>query len=474
MVTSSLIATNLLHLSLSFWLGSANSMTIPGYIMRRDVPDTGKEWMSLYPGMEFQASAEVDTNPAVRSALDRLLKGSASEYEKQFIDGTETYYNDYSQAWRLLGFFIDCNAPRSNNKECGEEEQNHDEQQNADEAPCQRYLMWAAYIDLNYSGGGIGEYQFYDRVNNKWDSSSCKAQNGRCAKMDCHLKGTSFTLLGFFKEPNYHEWMEQLFKHAGVCIWSDEEYSYMQTDRLLWPCDCTNTGEQDEYGNTLYYETKPMAEGRIGLGLYTDSRCSMDYVGNMSVEEVLGEYASNSESDSEYGTVYSLEEGLSKWNNAFDAFKVCQPCKAYDLGYNSDLKEGREGGGEDDNGQSFDCVDDAGYTDVNQCMKFRTKTEMLPADFRDISIAHQQGTIVQVEVLGVTYGYGGYRGSSAGLTTEFAMESKVRSTNTSRGLFMMSVAFFLVSVALYRVAKSKKKRSSKLKVPLAASDGVMA
>jgi hypothetical protein len=471
-----MITTNLLILSSASWMRvSAKSLTVPGYMASGDVPDTGKEWMSLYPGMEFQASAEVDSNsnPAVKIALDRLLKGSASEYEKQFIDGTETYYNDYSQAWRLLGFFIDCNAPRNNYKECGEDQQNDQDQDSGDEPACQRYLMWAAYIDLNYSGGGIGEYQFYDRVNSKWDSSSCKAKDGRCAKMDCHLKGTSFTLLGFFKEPNYHEWMEQLFKHAGVCIWSDEEYSYMQTDRHLWPCDCTSTDQLDEKGNILYYETKPMVEGRIGLGLYTDSRCSMDYTGKMSVEDVLGEYASSSENDSEWGTVYSLEEDLTKWNNAFDAFKVCQPCKAYDLGFNSDLKEGREGGGEDEDGQSFDCVDDAGYTDVNQCMKFRTKTEMIPADFRDITIAHQQGTIVQVEVLGVTYGYGGYRGSSAGLTTEFSMASQPINSTTSRGFLIASVMFFLLGVALYRMTKRNSSQSSKMEVPLVPSEGIM-
>lgn len=80
------------------------------------------------------------------------------------------------------------------------------------------------YVDLDYSGGGIGEYQFYDRQNHRWDATSCKSEkNGRCARMDCHLKDTHFKLLGFFKEPNYHEWMEQLFKHQGVCLWTNEE-----------------------------------------------------------------------------------------------------------------------------------------------------------------------------------------------------------------------------------------------------------
>lgn len=83
--------------------------------------------------------------------------------------------------------------------------------------------MWAAYIDLDYAGGKIGEYQFYDRSTQRWDATSCGKNHGRCAKMDCHLPSTHFKLLGFFKEPNYHEWMEQLFKHrkyTSTTIWS--------------------------------------------------------------------------------------------------------------------------------------------------------------------------------------------------------------------------------------------------------------
>lgn len=445
------------------------NLAIPGFMKKSEVPDTGKDWISLYPGMEFQASASADTDPRVRDALKRLLTGTSNgEYDRQFIDGSESYYNDYSQAWRLLGFFIDCNAPFNNHNQCGDNQNNQQNQQNSDQPACQRFLMWAAYIDLNYSGGGLGEYQFFDRTTNSWDSSSCHAKDGRCAKMDCHLKDTSFTLLGFFKEPNYHEWMEQLFKHAGVCIWSDEEYNYMQTDRKLWPCDCSSTNQQDENGNTLYYDAKPMVEGRISLGLYTDSRCSEDYMGSMNVEAILAATGTGNDG------IYTLEEGLSKWNDAFDAFKVCQPCKAYDLGFNKDLNEGREGGGQDENGQSFDCVDDAGYTDVNQCMKFRTKTEMLPAAFRDIKLAHQQRTIVEVEVLGTTYGYGGYRGSQAGLSTEFTMTQSSKNNNAPKYVFMGSVILFWAGVFVFWKAKKNAARTSTMETPLVPAEGVLA
>jgi hypothetical protein len=203
------------------------------------------------------------------------------------------------------------------------------------------------YIDPAYSGGGIGEYQFYDRSKQSWDKTSCVAQSGRCAKMDCHLQDTHWELLGFFKEPNYHEWMEQLFKHQGVCLWTDEEYSFMSTERQLWPCYCTSTGQTDEDGNVLYYDTKPMPEARIGLGLYTDSRCKYDYMGGLDVATVL-----KSSRDGE--DVSELEQNLQTWNDAFDVYKICQPCKAYDLGYNSN-NQGNRQGDKDENGNAFDC-----------------------------------------------------------------------------------------------------------------------
>lgn len=85
-------------------------------------------------------------------------------------------------------------------------------------------------------------------------------------------------------------------------------------------------------------------------------------------------------------SAYSLEVGLEKWNDAFDVFKVCQPCKAYNLGYNTDLNNGggdRQGGDQDE-GYAFSCYDDADYLNVNQCMKYATKTEMLAGTWKGV------------------------------------------------------------------------------------------
>lgn len=317
---------------------------------------------------------------------------------------------------------------------------------------------------MDYAGGGIGEYQFYDRHSQRWDDSSCVAQNGRCAKMDCHLKDTNFKLLGFFKEPNYHEWMEQLFKHQGVCLWTDEEYNFMSTDRYLWPCYCKSTGQSDEDGNLLYFDTKPMPEGRIGIGLYTDNKCKFDYMpkGGTSVD-VLNVLEQGGGDRNEYGSVARLKEGLEQWNDAFDVFKVCQPCKAYNLGYNKDVNKGdRKGGDEQNGGYAFACYDDADYVNVNQCMKFKTKTEMLAADFRDLMLAHEQGNIVQFEVMAKTYGYGGYRTDKGHMISEnFNYTARTGVPIKTIGFFAFSLAFFLLSLCVFYDLYAKRRRGNR-------------
>ena len=99
---------------------------------------------------------------------------------------------------------------------------------------------------LNYSGGGIGEYQLWDRDYQQWDTTSCNYDSGgsgRCAKMDCHLEDTEWSLLGLFKHQGYDDWMEQLFKHEGFCVWSEDEYSFMDATRNAWPQGCASTGK---------------------------------------------------------------------------------------------------------------------------------------------------------------------------------------------------------------------------------------
>jgi len=144
----------------------------------------------------------------------------------------------------------------------------------------------------------------------------------------------------------------------------------MQEARDWWPKGCTSTGKKD--GRTpIYMDVKPGVGGTMELGLYTDSACTIDYTrGRVKL-----------------GTE---QQYVDKWNEALGIFRVCQPCKAYSL---SELEQKDDAEGDDNNGR-FTCDDDAGYKNVNQCMKFRTKTDARPASYKEVALASFQGSIV--------------------------------------------------------------------------------
>ena len=205
--------------------------------------------------------------------------------------------------------------------------------------------------------------------------------------MDCHLEDTHFSLLGFFKHRVIDDWMEQLFKHEGICVWTDEEYAFMKNARKGWPSGCSTSSSTytDDDGNVypIYYDMKPANGGAITLGLYTDSHCVIEYKSKgsddpITPQNVLGNVFANAGSgDRDHNdnngnydfSSWSLTKALSYWDSAFDIFTICQPCVAHDLNNydgsayaNND--DDRGGGGQQ--GDPFDCYDDADYTNVNQ------------------------------------------------------------------------------------------------------------
>ena len=156
--------------------------------------------------------------------------------------------------------------------------------------------------------------------------------------MDCHLANSQWKLLGIFKIDNVSGgdgWMEQLFKHQGVCVWGWDTYDFASDMRRSLPEGCTQTELTDSKGNKLYYDIKPAKHANITLGLYTDAMCSQEYSGKKSYN--VYDIAGYDESD------------FIAFNDALDAYKICQPCVAYNL---SDTY--------------FQCNDDAGYTNCNQ------------------------------------------------------------------------------------------------------------
>lgn len=116
-----------------------------------DLPAADAPWITTRDGAaEVLVAQDIDEDPAVQAELTiarrRFLAGSTSGYENEFIDGSESYYNDYAQAWRLLGFYTDCNAPHNNFNECdGDGNGNNNGNSNdGDQPACQRckYSSW--------------------------------------------------------------------------------------------------------------------------------------------------------------------------------------------------------------------------------------------------------------------------------------------------------------------------------------------
>lgn len=107
---------------------------------------------------------------------------------------------------------------------------------------------------------------------------------------------------------------------------------------------------------------------------------------------------------------------IETWNEYMSQFKICQPCKAYNLqsdkqDQNKHKRRGRRKLGNDGDGSEtarYNCNDEAGYTNVNQCYKFETKTKMTIAVAEDLQMASELGTILRIKAYGQWYGEGGY------------------------------------------------------------------
>eukprot|EP00536_Pseudo-nitzschia_multiseries_P012322 jgi/Psemu1/260480/estExt_Genewise1Plus.C_4660012 len=327
-----------------------------------------------------------------------------------YVDSSQTYYDGYSQAWRYLGWYVDCNGGSSRYYSRGSHSGSQDQSSNFGNNYCQRYLMWAAYVDESYGGGGIGEYAIFDTNKGSYDSTACDTNgNGDCKLMDCHdPASTNWKLIGVFKEASYFgndAFFEQLFKHEGVCVWNDENlYEFMsETREESFSSGCLSTGiSYGDYG--IYIDLKPSYNGNMTYALYTDYVCATEYEGyDLNVESVAANM----------GLLYGSY--MEAWNDAMEPFKVCQPCRAYNLQNSGSSSKSssyyktangwyNDDDGYDPNNGYFRCDDDADYSNVNQCMKFRSHADLEPATWEDLVSATNQGGILTVNVSGVVFG----------------------------------------------------------------------
>jgi len=155
--------------------------------------------------------------------------------------------------------------------------------------------------------------------------------------------------------------------------------------------------DDDNSNYYLYIDLKPTWNGNMTNALYTDSNCKTEYEGlDVDVETIAASM----------GLLYG--DYLTEWNDGLEAWKVCRPCMAHSLAnqyvstssYNDDDAWQQS----DPNEGYFQCNDDADYTNVNQCMKFRTHANLEVATWEDLVTATNQGGILEVNVGGITFG----------------------------------------------------------------------
>ena len=189
-------------------------------------------------------------------------------------------------------------------------------------------------------------------------------------------------------------------------------------------------------GSATYakFDLKPTSGGGVGIGLYTDFKCSQEYKGSeVTVDEVLESYV---------GYDVEAEQTMEYVNQALDAFKVCTPCRTYDLNYNpaQNANDDEDNDGDDDdadpNNANFVCVDSAGYEGTNQCMMFAQNSQK--ATFQDVSLASQQGTITR---------------------TNASVDVK-ESWWEAWGFFFISLLVFLLGIVCFCMNAVKRKRVS--------------
>jgi hypothetical protein len=117
--------------------------------LNKDLFNSGKDWVTLDNGVEFQPGQEMD--PRIEHVRKLWSAGDHQDpYDVVFLDGGETYYDDYSQAWRALGFYIDCDAKESDAYRRRRARSLEEEEYTP--TGCRRYMLWAAVSRLDFEG----------------------------------------------------------------------------------------------------------------------------------------------------------------------------------------------------------------------------------------------------------------------------------------------------------------------------------
>jgi hypothetical protein len=215
----------------------------------------------------------------------------------------------------------------------------------------------------------------------------------------CVGQGTSYKPLSYFRQDDPLEFIQLLAKYQGSCSWDEDHYAAVTaaTDNNGWlPNGCTEAAGDDNYDDNLYYDFKPLSDGDIAIGIYTDAQCQTEYNGQIDLDAMIA---------AKYGQDVDVSTQLQLINKALDTFKVCQPCRTYDLGAADESAAANEDGdeqeqdandnnnNEDPNHSQFVCNDAAGNAGINMCEAIAKNSQIEAASLMDVYRASSTGTL---------------------------------------------------------------------------------
>jgi len=273
-------------------------------------------------------------------------------------------YDMFAQGWRLLGGFISCEAFADH----GSGDRRHRGRRvgsgNGDGNDyCERWVVWAAYVNNDYNGGGAEEYCLNDYGEVDCDEYGNEESNYEYAnedqsgisRLDCYDENSSWEVIGVFRI-DVDNFLEQIAKH----LWALETYEYVTTYSALDYINggkCRLTGEMDSSGNYIYAALAFVGSGgNFRMKLYSDEKCT-EYATNPGFDyDDLGwtsDFDMGSGDDGYYGddNLYSYwtnaqESSLTNLNGILDRMRGCILCPDYPSYQDGELNG--EGYDEDD------------------------------------------------------------------------------------------------------------------------------
>eukprot|EP00588_Corethron_pennatum_P008738 CAMPEP_0194273652 /NCGR_PEP_ID=MMETSP0169-20130528/6953_1 /TAXON_ID=218684 /ORGANISM="Corethron pennatum, Strain L29A3" /LENGTH=583 /DNA_ID=CAMNT_0039016671 /DNA_START=124 /DNA_END=1875 /DNA_ORIENTATION=- len=346
---------------------------------------------------EYTSGRDLENNSAQRRMDD-------SPYHSKNKVDIDTEFDWWSQGYRLLGAFIDCDQLVYQY--------------------CSRWMMWAAYVNPNYEGGGFREYYPNASSGEEVDHSEYNEI------LDCHQDDTQWELLGVYRMELY-QFIEQLSKH----VWHIDSWEYqvvIGSLEYMTNQDCSYLGK-DKNGNPLYGGVLPMENGYFSMGVFQDDICILeadgynfdDFERNDENEERENDENGENDDDEEIENDENDDDAdpgeernliqkrkskinfneswkrkrkteeqedftyeLTYLNEILDNFKTCRLCLDYPT-YQDGYFQGSNG------------TDDSVI--INQCWKFHSHNSYTcTADC--ILLGHLQGTITNLKYADISFG----------------------------------------------------------------------